>query len=117
MSNIKIVDFSNQTVTPDLINEVGGFKKIESWQAEGFRHFIFDFSNITYLEGIERIPIIMLTIKQSIRQLQGKSIVVKPQGFLDLFGMVLEQTINSGDDEDFKWDFVNSLEEAQNLIT
>ena len=69
------------------------------------------------MEGIERIPMTMLTIKQSIRKLQGQSIIVKPQGFLEMFGMVLEKTVNSGDDADFAWTFVNSLEEANALVS
>ena len=116
MSNVKIIDFAGKTLSGSLINETAGFKEIDAWQAEGYRHFIYDFSQITFMEEIERIPIIMLTIKQSIRQLQGQSIIVKPQGFMEMFGMVLEKTINSGDDDDFAWTFVNSLEEAKELV-
>ena len=117
MSNVKVIDFSGKTLSGDLINETAGFKHIDAWQAEGYRHFIYDFSQITFMEDIERIPLIMLTIKQSVRQLQGQSIIVKPQGFLEMFGMVLEKTVNSGDDEDFAWTFVNSLDEAKALVS
>jgi|GEM_PF-3949318 len=114
-NNIKIVDFSGLTFNPDTFNEHAGFKQIEEWQKEGYRHFVLDLSDIVFMDGVERLPWISISVRTTIRDLNGKAIVIKPQGFLEMYGVFLEKMWNS-DDEDFNWIFINSQDELADIF-
>ena len=114
-TNIKIVDFAGLTFNPETFNEHAGFEKVEQWQQEGFRHFVLDLSNITFMDGVEKLPWTAISVRTTIRDLNGKAIVIKPQGFLEMYGVFLEKLWNS-DDEDFNWIFINSKDELTALF-
>ena len=114
-NNIKTIDFAGMTFSPETFNEQAGFKKIEQWQQEGYRHFVLDLSNIVFMDGVEKLPWTAISVRTTIRDLNGKAIVIKPQGFLEMYGVFLEKLWNS-DDEDFNWIFINSKEDIADIL-
>ncbi len=115
MSNVKVISFDQLELTPSTLNEQAGFKLIEQWQQEGYRHFVLDLSNIIFMDDVERLPWTAISVRTTIRDLNGKAIVIKPQGFLEMYGVFLEKLWNS-DDEDFNWIFINSKDELVDIL-
>jgi len=67
------------------------------------------------MDNVERLPWIAISVRTTIRELNGKAVVIKPQGFLDIYGVFLEKMWNT-DDEDFNWIFINSKDEMTSIF-
>ena len=113
MRNIKIIDFSGVPLSPETVSEKAGFEIIDAHIEEGYRHFILDMSNIEFSdpEGFQRVGMMLMASWSSIMGINGKSIIVKPQGMMSVFGSVLEGMFSGTD-----WILVDSIAEGRGAI-
>ena len=114
MSNIKVIDFAGVPLSPEIVSERAGFEKIDVYIQEGYRHFILDMTNIEFSdpEDLQNVALKLMASWSSIMGINGKSIIVKPQGIMAIFGTLLE-SIFSGTD----WQLVDSVEEGRALTS
>ena len=112
MSNIKTIDFSGKPFTSESITELAGYEVIDQYIQEGYRHFVLDFRNIEYgnIEGFQHLGMQLISSHASVMGLNGKCIIIRPTGMMEMFGKILEKMMPEG-----TWVFVDSPEEANAL--
>ena len=115
--DIKIIDFANVPFDSEHILKLAGHEVFNEYIKEGFRHFILDLSQIgngegfTNQESLQGIGMILISSWSTTMDVNGTCIIVKPQGFLELFGVMIEASLGTD-----CWKFTNSVDEAKAII-